>query len=137
MKKEEKTGNTKLKSFIDEIARDSLALGSIPMFIIVAARSTVGSHYTFLYQILLAGLILFILSFFLKSQNHLARSILLYIFTILFYNDLKFTLFASFLLILILGSVAYLKYPKKQIIFGIINGLISSGISYYIVKILT
>ena len=136
MKKEENTKKTRLKSIIKEIARDSLAFGSIPMFIIVAARSTVGSYYVFLYQILLAGLILFILSYFFKSQNHLARSILLFIFTILFYDDIKYTIFASFLLILIFSSVVYLKYPKKQIIFGIMNGLISSGISYYVLKII-
>ena len=125
----------KFKPIINEIARDSLAFGSIPMFIIVAARSTIGSYYNFLNQILLAGFILFLLTFFLKSQNYLARAIILYIFTILFYNDIKYTIFASFLLPLILISIIYLKYPRKQILFGIINGIISSGISYYLLKI--
>lgn len=124
----------KIKPLINEIARDSLAIGSIPIFIIVAIRSTIGEHYIFLYQIFLAGLILFILSLFLKSQNHLTRGIVLYIFTILFYNDIKYTIFATALIILILISLIYLKYSKKQILFGILTGLISSGISYWILK---
>lgn len=128
----------KLKNWLNEIARDSLAIGSIPMFIIVVARASIGDYYNYVYQILLAGLILFFLHIFLvysikiKSQNHIARAIILFIFTSFFYNDKKFTIFATFLLILMLISLFYLKYNKKQILYGILFGLIGSGISYFI-----
>ncbi len=137
MKKE-----NKLNLWLSEISRDSLAIGSIPMFIIVAARASIGEYSIYVEEILLAGLILFLFYIFsvyilkIKPQNHLARTIILYIFTILFYNEKKFTFFASFLLILVLASVLYLKFDKKSVFLGVIYGLISSGASYYIFNFL-
>ncbi|MBD3252840.1 hypothetical protein GF386_03855 [Candidatus Pacearchaeota archaeon] len=125
---------SKLRKFLKESARDSLAIGSIPMYIIVAARSAVGEYYGFVYQILLAGAILFILSLFLKSQNHIARGMILFAFTSFFYNDKIFTTFASVILILVLVSLLYLKYNKRHILIGVIFGEISSFLSYYILK---
>jgi len=130
MKKE-----NKLTNWLKEIARDSLALGSIPMFIIVIARASIGSYYNFVYQILLAGLILAILSLFITYQPHIARAIIIFIFMSFFYNDSRFTLFSAGLLVLILISLFYLKYSKKQIFYGVIFGLISSLISFYLIPI--
>jgi len=127
-------GISRFKNIINEVARDSLAIGSIPMYIIVAARSAVGGYYSFVYQILLAGLILFILSLFLKSQNHIARGLILFAFTSFFYNDKIFTAFAAVLVILVLVSLFYLKYSRKHILTGIIFGELSSLLSYYILK---
>ena len=115
-----------------EIARDSLAFGSILMFIIVAARTTLADNYKFLAELIFAGIIILILSFVFKSQNHLSRAIVLYIFTVLFYNDNRYTIFASLLMLLILISLFYLKFSKKQILLGALSGLISSGISYFV-----
>jgi len=122
----------KLKPLIKEAARDTIAIGGIAMFILVLARSSTGQYFHITYQIILAGLILFILSIFIKSENHIARAIILYIFTILFYNKTIYTSFATIVLILITASLVYLKYPKKQIILGALLGLISSGISYFV-----
>ena len=140
MKKENQ--KTKLKNWSNEIARDSLAIGSIPMFIIVTARAGIGNYYQYVYEILLAGLILFFFHIFsvylikIKSQNHIARAIILFIFTSLLYNDVKFTIFIFFLLIIIFVSLFYLKYNKKQILYGILLGLLSSLVSYLILNYL-
>ena len=126
------------KNWKKEFARDTLALGSIPMFIIVLARTTVGKYYQITYQILLAALILFLLFLIFKSQPpqlHIARAIILFIFTSLFYYQKIYTTFASVLLLLLLISLFYLKYETKKIILGIILGLISSGISWYLISL--
>ena len=115
-----------------EIARDSLAFGSILMFIIVPSITTLPNNYKFLAELIFAGIIILILSFVFKSQNHLSRAIVLYIFTVLFYNDNRYTIFASLLMLLILISLFYLKFSKKQILLGALSGLISSGISYFV-----
>ena len=122
------------KDILKESARDTIAIGGIAMFILVIARSSVGQYYNFVYQILLAGAILFILTLFIKSENHISRAIIIYFFTILFYNTRTFTVFATIILLLIFTSLIYLKYSKKQILFGILNGIISSGISYYLIS---
>ncbi len=127
------------KNWKKEFARDTLALGSIPMFIIVAARSSLGQYMNFTYQILLAGFILFLFFLISKSlspQLHLARAIILVIFTSLFYYQKIYTIFASVLLLLILGSLIYLKYETKKIILGILFGLASSGASYYLIRLI-
>jgi len=131
MKKEEES---KPKKLINEAARDLIAFGSIPMFIIVAARSSIGGYYNFVYEILIAGAILLILSLFFKNEYHVGVIIILFIFTNLFYSQKVYTTFAIALLLLFTTAVFYLKYDKKQILKGIIFGLISSGISYWIVN---
>ena len=131
MKKENKTI---LKNWLDITAKDTLAFGSIVMFILAIARSAIGDYYTYMFNIILAGVILFILQLFIKpSENHLARGIIMFIFTILFYNQARFTSFIVVLLVLVYASAFYLKKPFKQIFIGTILGLISSGISYFVI----
>lgn len=122
------------KKLINEGARDLIAFGSIPMFIIVAARSSIGGYYNFVYEILIAGAILLILSLFFKNEYHMGVIIILFIFTSLFYSQKVYTAFAIVILLLFTAAVFYLKYDKKQVLKGLILGLISSGISYYVVN---
>lgn len=131
MKKEEES---KPKKLINEGARDLIAFGSIPMFIIVAARSSVGGYYNFVYEILIAGFILLILSLFFKNEYHVGVMVILFIFTSLFYSQKVYTTFAIVLLLLFMTAVFYLKYNKKQVLKGIIFGLIGSGIGYYVIN---
>ncbi len=118
------------KEFLQETARDTIAIGGIAMFILVLVRSSVGQYFHFTCQILIAGIILTILNLFIKSENHTSRAIIIYFFTIPFYNNPLFTIFATIILILIFTSLIYLKYPKKKILLGILNGIISSTLSY-------
>ena len=133
-KQVEKNLSSKLRPWLDEIARDLLAVGSIPMFILVAARTGVGGYYGYFYQFLFAGLILLILASFFKSENYLARTIMIYFFTVKYYNDNIFTYFATAVLILVFLSALYLKKPKKQILIGIIFGIISSAVSFFVLN---
>lgn len=131
MKKEEETRTRKL---VKEAARDMIAFGSIPMFIIVAARSSIGGYYSFVYEILIAGFILLLLSLFFKNEYHTGVIMILFIFTSLFYFQTVYTFFATAILLLFIAAVFYLKYDKKQILLGTIFGLVSSGIGYCIVS---
>ena len=120
-----------------EIARDLISFGSVPFFLIILARAFIGPYWTFVYQLILAFAILFILSFlFKKCDMHSARSLILVVFTSLFYQDIKFTVFVSLIWVLIILSLVYKKVKFREIATGIILGAFSSAITYYLVNLI-
>ena len=122
--------------YIKETARDLIALGSPIFFIIVIARIYLLSNYSYLSQFIIGALIFFPLMFLFKANMYSGLGLIVLIFTTLFYNNLKFTIFGIAIYLLLLASLIYLKYDKKKVIMGIIFGAIATGISYYVVRFL-
>ncbi|MCH8003330.1 MAG: hypothetical protein IH934_01765 [Nanoarchaeota archaeon] len=121
------------KNWKYEIARDSMAFGSILFYLIVLVRSLIGEYLVFVYQLLIALIILIISSFIIKNANHhLARAFVLVVFTSLFYKDNFYTIFAGLLWIFMIGSAFYIKENKKSIYKGIVLGIIAALVSYYL-----
>jgi len=115
-----------------EIARDSIALGSILFYAVVVIRSVIGEHWLFFTQLVVAGVALFLLSQVIKNANmYLARGVILAVFTSLFYNDSLFTIFAFGLLILAFVSLNYLKVKRNVIFNSLLFGIVSTVISSY------
>lgn len=122
-----------VKDWKKELARDTIALGSIPFYLIVVIRAIIGEYLIFVYQLLIALVILIILSQIVKkSDMHIARCFVLWVFTSLFYRHNLYTIFAFLLWVVVIISSHYLKVKKNVIIKGIILGVISSGIAYYL-----
>jgi len=120
------------KLWIKEIARDLLALGSIPFYLLVVIRAIIGKYNIFVYQMLIAALAIFILYFLVKDSNlHIARSLVTVIFTSLFYNEMLYTVFASLIWILLVVAAYYIKKNNWHVSKGIIIGVISSLAGYY------
>lgn len=116
-----------------EIARDSMAFGSILFYLIILARATIGEYMIFVYQLLIALAILVISSFIIKNTNHhLARALVLIVFTSIFYKDLFFTIFVFIVWLFMIGSAFYIKLNKKSIFKGIILGIVATVVSYYL-----
>ena len=116
-----------------EIARDSMAFGSILFYFIVTIRSLIGEYLIFVYQLLIAIAILIISSFIIKNANHhLARAFVIVVFTSIFYKDNLFTVFAFLLWFFMIGSAFYIKINKNSIYKGIILGIVATIISYYL-----
>ncbi len=121
------------KNWKYELARDSMAFGSILFYLIVLVRSTIGEYMLFVYQLLIALVFLIISSFFIKNANHhLARGFVLVVFTSLFYKDVPFTIFAALVWIFMICSAFYIKENKKSIYNGIVLGVIAALVSYYL-----
>lgn len=128
---------SRLNGWLKDSSRDTLALGGIAFCILVIARASIDQNLGFVYQIILALAISFLLALFIKnSETKIARGIILVFFTILFYNEIIFTSFALFVLILMVASAVYLKIEKKAIALGILIGVVSSAISYYLLNYL-
>ena len=125
-----------MQNWKKEAARDLMALGGIPFYILVIARSLIGNHYLFTYQLLISIVFLYLVRIFIKYNEHLSRAIVLVVFTILFYNQLIYTIFASVVFIFLIISLFYLKIPKKEISFGFLLGIVSSLIAYYLAQLI-
>lgn len=121
------------KNWKKEVARDTLALGSIPFYFLVVIRAVIGRYEFFVYQVFIAVIVLFILAKIIKNSNlHIARGLVLFVFTSLFYNDLFFTSFVFLVFLIMLLSSAYLKEEKAKIAKGVLLGVITSLVSYYL-----
>lgn len=118
-----------------ETARDLIALGSIPFFILVLVRVYILAQPAYFTQFLLAGIIFLILSYIFKASMYSGLGLIIGFFLLNHYNDMKFTVFAIIAYILLIASLYYIGEPKKKITLGVLFGAIASGISYYIVNL--
>lgn len=118
--------------WLKEIARVLLALGSIPFYFLVVIRAIIGKYDIFVYQMLIAGISIFILYFIIKDSNmHIARSFVVVIFTSLFYKEMLYTVFAFLVWVLLVASGYYIKRNIGSLFRGIIIGIMSSLLGYY------
>ncbi|MBU2522783.1 MAG: hypothetical protein KKE23_00645 [Nanoarchaeota archaeon] len=123
--------------FKKETARDLISFGSLIFFIIILARASIGPYWDFFYQMTLALGILFIFSFlFKKSDMYAARSLIILVFTSIFYKDSGFTAFVILIWALIIISLIYLDVKIKEIVQGIVLGAFSSAVAYFIISMI-
>jgi len=119
-------------SWLKEIARDLLALGSIPFYSLVVVRAIIGKYNVFVYQMIIAAIAIFILYFLIKDSNlHIARSLVAIIFTSIFYKEVLYVVFVTLVWLLLLVSAYYIKRNIGFVLRGIIIGIISCLAGYY------
>ncbi|MFC1753902.1 hypothetical protein ACFL96_11025 [Thermoproteota archaeon] len=125
------------KKWKKEVARDALALGSIPFYFIVLVRAVIGQYTPFLVQLIVSFVLLYLLYWILKgvlknSNLHIARALIIVVFTSLFYQELIFTVFAVLLWFMLILSAAYLKIKRKEILLGILSGILATVAGYLV-----
>lgn len=123
------------KNWLKEVARDIIALGSIPFFILVLVRVSLLEKPYFLSQFIIAGVIFLVLMLIFKSDLYSGLALVVLIFTILYYENMRYSIFASLAYLLLLGGLIYLDRDKKKVFKGVLLGAISTAISYYVVKL--
>ena len=122
-----------MKDWKKEVARDLIALGGIPFYIIVIVRAVIGKYQPFINQLVIAIIGVLLLSLIIKGSNqYLARGLILVVFTSLFYKEMLYTVFAFLLFIGMIYSAYYRKEKINFIVNGCILGAISSFASYYL-----
>ena len=126
----------KFKYSLKEIVRDFIALGSPIFFILVIVRVSLLSNFEYLSQFVIAGILFIVLFFFIKINMYSGLSLIVLIFTTLYYNNLRFWIFASLAYLGLLVSLIYLKEDKKKIAYGVLLGIISTIISYFTVNLI-
>lgn len=121
------------KEWRAEFARDLIAFGSIPFLALTIARVSVITPY-YPMQFIVSSALFFILKAVFKGSLHAGLGVILLGFTSLYYRSLLFAGFALVVYIGMLVSLFYLKKGPRYILKGILLGVISSGIGYFIVR---
>jgi hypothetical protein len=125
------------KNWKKEVARDIIALGSLPFYAIVMARMLITPELSPLIpQLLIALGVLVTLDMFLSYNHHLARGLVIVVFTSLGYSDQLFWVFAGSIWIGMAYALFYLKEKKNAILNGALAGAISSILAYYLTNLL-
>jgi len=115
----------------EEIARDLVALGGLPFYLLVLVRASIGEYVSFLIQVALALPVLYLLAYFVKGSNlHIARALILVVFTSKFYDALPFTIFSTLVWLGMIYALVRLNKSAGEIIKGIAIGAVSVAINY-------
>ena len=121
------------KKWLDEFARDLIAVGSIPLLILTIARVSVMRIY-YPMQFIIGSALFFILKLVFRGNLHAGIGFILLGFTSLYYDSALFLIFAFFVYVSLIFALFYLKRDKKEIVKGILFGGISAGMSYLITR---
>ncbi len=114
-----------------EIARDVIALGGLPFYFLVLVRAAIGDYLSFLVQVAAALPVLYLLSKVVGGSNlHIARALILVVFTSVFYDALPFTVFSTLVWCGMIYALFYLKAGTGKILKGIALGILSVALSY-------
>ena len=125
------------KTWQKEIARDAIALGSIPFYFIVIVRAVIGQSSIFITQLVISLIAWLILARLIKdADHHISRSFILFVFISLFYQELIFTIFAAVLWMMIVLSGKYVGRSNKELVLGALLGVLSSAAGFYLASIL-
>jgi hypothetical protein len=125
-----------IKTWKKEVARDFIALGSIPFFVLILVRVYLLDKPVYFSEFIVAGALFLILAYILKATLYSGLGLVALVFTMLYYNNMKYNIFAIAAYILLIASLFYLKEPKKKITLGVLFGAIASGASYCLVPLL-
>jgi hypothetical protein len=128
--------NSLKSNWKENVARDFIALGSIPFFILVLVRTYLLDKPYYFSQFIIAGVIFLIIAYILKTSMYSGMALIALIFTMLYYNDMKYNVFGVIAYLLLIASMFYIKEPKKKILLGVVFGAAATGISYYLVTLL-
>jgi hypothetical protein len=116
-----------------EIFRDIVALGGLPFYLLVAARAAIGPYPAFLSQVVIALPVLILLARLGRDSNlHIARALILVVFTSIFYKSPQFTIFAALVWAGMIFSLVRLKVPSGEIARGIALGAVSIAAGYFV-----
>ena len=115
----------------EEIARDLVALGGLPFYLLVLVRASIGGYMSFLSHVAIALPVLYLLSKAVRGSNlHIARALILVVFTSIFYGARPFTIFSTLVWCGMIYALVRLSKSAGEILKGIALGAVSVVISY-------
>ena len=111
-------------------ARDIVALGGLPFFVLVLVRVWMLDNTEYFLQFVIAGVVFLLLFFWLKQDVYAGLGLIVLVFTSLYYGDFLYSIFGSVAYCLLLVSLVYLGRDWKKVIFGVLLGAIGVGVSF-------
>lgn len=130
-------------SWQKEVLRDLEALGSYLFFVLIAARSLIGMHFSFFTQ-MAGGLVVSLLlwqivklAFGVKASSHIMNSVIAWVVVNLYYKSMGFAVFTLVMFGMMFYAHASLRTHKKyEMVAGFLIGVLSSAVAVWVSNIL-
>ena len=119
-----------IKNWKNEVARDLIALGSIPFFLLVLVRIYLLNNPIYFNQFVFSGIVFIVLFFIFNLNLYSGLGLIALFFTSMHYANAAFTIFGSIVYFFIIVSLFYLKYDLKKVFWGILAGIVGIGVGY-------
>jgi len=118
--------------WVKTAARDIVAIGGVPFFILVLVRVYLLNNPVYFSQFVVSGIV-FLGTWFLFKQNiYAGLGLIVLVFTSMYYGNNTFAIFGVIAYVFLLGGLFYLKEGIKKIFLGIVLGALGVGVSYLI-----
>jgi len=119
-------------AWVKTVARDIVAIGGVPFFILVLVRVYLLNNPVYFSQFVVSGVV-FLGTWFLFKQNiYAGLGLIVLVFTSMYYSNNTFTIFGVIAYVFLLGGLFYLKENIKKIFLGIVVGALGVGVSYLV-----
>ncbi len=126
-------------SWKKELFRDLEALGSYLFFVLVAARSMIGIHWSFFTQMVVGLVVSLILwqiiksSFSVKASSHIMNSVILWTVINWYYKSVGFAVFTFVIFAAMFYAHGVLrKHQKFELVSGFVVGVLASCIALWV-----
>lgn len=120
----------KKRVWLHEIARDIVALGGLPFFVLVLARVWSLDNVMYFLQFAVAGIVVGLMFLSLRQNVHAGLGLIVLVFTSLYYGKILYTVIGSVVYLLLLISLVYLGRDWKKVGLGFLSGILGIGVSF-------
>ena len=116
--------------WLKEVARDLVALGSVPFFVLVLVRVWMLNNPVYFLQFVTSGVVFGLMFLWVRQDVYAGLGLIVLVFTSLYYGDFLYVVFGSVAYCLLVVSLFYLEKDWRKILFGVVVGGISIAISF-------
>ncbi|MBT6690091.1 hypothetical protein HN903_04020 [archaeon] len=116
--------------WLKEVARDLVALGSVPFFVLVLVRVWMLNNPVYFLQFVTSGVVFGLMFLWIRQDVYAGLGLIVLVFTSLYYGDFLYVVFGSVAYCLLVVSLFYLEKDWRKILFGVVVGGISIAISF-------
>ena len=110
------------EGWLKVLARDLIALGGLPFFVLVLVRVWMLDNTAYFLQFAIAGVLFGLLFLFVKQDVYAGLGLIVLVFTSIYYVDSLYTIFGIVAYCLLLVSLFYLGRDWKKVILGVLIG---------------
>ncbi len=118
------------EGWLKVLARDLIALGGLPFFVLVLVRVWMLDNTAYFLQFAIAGVLFGLLFLFVRQDVYAGLGLIVLVFTSIYYVDSLYTIFGIVAYCLLLVSLFYLGRDWKKVILGVLIGAAGVGASF-------
>ena len=116
----------------ENVARDLIAFGSVPFFLLVLSRVAMLGRPDYFSQFAVGGVIFLGVAFLLALNLRAGFGLVVLVFMNLYYWNLQFGVLSSVVYLLMIVSLIHLGDDWKKVFWGAVGGGVASWVSWFL-----